>query len=268
MQILNIAGYKFISLHDIETLRVQFLDQCTALHLKGTILLSKEGMNISLSGAEQTIKTFIDFLNNDKRFADIALHKTYSLTQSFKRLKVKLKNEIITLRKPEVNPVETRAPTISSETLKQWLDEKHDITLLDTRNDYEIHFGSFSGAINLGINDFTEFPFSLDKINRDKPIVMFCTGGVRCEKAALYLLQQGYENVYQLDRGILGYFAEVGSAHYEGECFVFDERVAVNTQLNPADTLQCQICQAPIEKEKQLLATFIPDVSCPACCIE
>jgi UPF0176 protein len=235
MKILTIAGYKFISLYEIETLRslrFHFLEQCQSLNLKGTILLSKEGININLAGRKEAIQTFITLLKNDLRFADITFHQTYSFIPPFKRLKIKLKNEIITLRQPLVNPLNKRAKNLTPATLKQWLDEKRDITLLDTRNDYEVQLGTFRNAVQLSITDFCQFPQSLHHIKNDKPLVMFCTGGIRCEKAALYLLQHGYSTVYQLEGGILGYFTHVGGAHYEGDCFVFDDRVSVDTQLN------------------------------------
>jgi UPF0176 protein len=265
MKILNIAGYKFISLNGLSVLRTQLFEQCGSLHLKGTILLSKEGININLAGLKQNMSHFLSFLKNDSRFEDISFHESYSNTLPFKRLKIKIKKEIITLRKPEADPVFKRAPSLSPALFKQWLDEKRDVTLLDTRNDYEVRFGTFTHAVNLAIADFCEFPTSLDKIERDKPIVMFCTGGIRCEKAALYLIEQGCNQVYQLDGGILGYFAKVGGAHYEGECFVFDERVSVDATLNVNHTIQCKNCHGPVTKENQQLPGYIPGVSCPAC---
>jgi UPF0176 protein len=232
MNTLNIAGYKFIPLQSLETLREQLLSICT--ELKGTILLSHEGINISLAGAPESIQAFQSQLRSDERFTDMRFHETYSTVQPFKRLKIKLKKEIITMRQPDANPLVTRAPSVSPHELKQWLDEKRDVTLLDTRNDYEIAAGTFTGAVNLKIDDFSDLPEAIETLERDKPIVMFCTGGIRCEKAALYMLNQGYDNVYQLDGGILGYFKQVGGEHYEGECFVFDERGCVDTQLLPS----------------------------------
>lgn len=231
MTILNIAGYKFIPLTELAVLREQLLPAC--LELKGTILLSPEGINLSLAGTQESILALQTFLKSDERFADLCFHETYSTYQPFKRLKIKLKKEIITLRQPEADPTTTRAPSLAPQDLKQWLDEQRDITLLDTRNDYEIALGTFTGAVNLHLDDFSALPDSLENIERDKPVVMFCTGGIRCEKAALYMLNQGYSNVYQLDGGILGYFKQVGGAHYDGGCFVFDERVAVDSNLIP-----------------------------------
>jgi len=231
MQILNIAGYKFILLTEIENLRTFFLDQCQALELKGTILLSQEGMNISLAGTPSQIQSFRMLLQNDARFMDISFHESYSAIQPFQRLKVKLKKEIITLGQPDANPLTERAPAISPEEFKQWLDEKRDITILDTRNDYEVQFGTFTHAIHLHLAGFGELPNAVKELERTKPIVMFCTGGIRCEKAALHMLNNGFTNIYQLDGGILGYFRKVGGAHYTGECFVFDERISVDSNL-------------------------------------
>lgn len=236
MQILNIAGYKFIELNELAALRAILLNICQEQNLKGTILLSPEGINISLAGRLEDINSFKAHLNTYGNFNDITFHETYSPLQPFKRLKVKLKKEIISFRKPEVNPLLTRAPSVTPATLRQWLDENRDMTLLDTRNDYEIELGTFEKAVNLHIDDFSEFPEAVKSVNKKKPVVMFCTGGIRCEKAALYLLDQGYEEVYQLEGGILGYFAKEGGAHYNGGCFVFDERVAVDSELQPART--------------------------------
>lgn len=224
MLIHHIAGYKFISLTDTETLRFSLLEQCRLLEIKGTILLSHEGMNVNLAGATAHIDAFLSFLRQDLRFNNMRFRISHANHFPYKRLKVKIKKEIITIRQPKVDPVKTRAPAISPATFKQWLDEKRDITILDTRNDYEIEMGAFSNAINLHLQDFCEFPNSVKHIARNKPVVMYCTGGIRCEKAALHLINEGFTDVYQLDGGILNYFESVGKAHYEGECYVFDER--------------------------------------------
>lgn len=246
MQILNIAGYKFTPLTALETLRTSLLDECEARALKGTILLSHEGLNLSLAGGEAAVTDFMRSLKNRSAFADMWFHQTYSDNQPFKRLKVKLKDEIITLRQGDVAPLDHRAPDISPEALKQWLDENRDITLLDTRNDYEYRFGAFRNAVNLQIQNFGQLPAVLESLDKDKPLVMYCTGGIRCEKAAIVLQDHGFKEVYQLDTGILGYFAKVGGAHYDGECFVFDERVALAPDLKSHGTRQCVTCQGPI----------------------
>lgn len=256
MQILNIAGYKFTPLDDLSALREHLMSACLSLSLKGTLLLSHEGINISLAGEKENVLVFIQRLKSDSRFSDISFHQTYSTHQPFKHLKIKLRKEIITLKQPDANPLTQTAPNLSPLEFKLWLDEKRDITILDTRNDYEVRFGTFEGAVNLQIDDFGEFPTAMTKVDNNKPIVMFCTGGIRCEKAALYMQHHGYKEVYQLKGGILGYFAAVGAAHYQGECFVFDERIAVDANLNHTHTVQCATCQGPVTKEQQ---------ACPAC---
>lgn len=232
MQILNIAGYKFISLIDLDALQADFVELGKKLQLKGTIIISPEGININLAGKNENIQQFLSYLQSSNDFSDINFHQTSSNFQSFKKFKVKQKKEIITFKQP-INPLIKRAPSITPELFKNWLDENRAITILDTRNNFEVQRGTFVGALNLFLKEFSEFPAYIEKIDRNKPVVMFCTGGIRCEKAALYLQQQGYSEVYQLDGGILGYFAKVGKAHYQGECFVFDERLALDTNLNP-----------------------------------
>jgi UPF0176 protein len=227
MQIRHLAGYQFISLNALETLRESFLTQCQTLRLKGTILLSAEGINLSLAGESNCIEQFKKILETDSRFSKIFFHENETTCQPFKRLKIKIKREIIAFRKSHIHPTQTRAASISPELLKQWLDEKREITLLDVRNEYEIKLGTFAGALNLHLNHFCDFPEASTKVAQDKPIVMFCTGGIRCEKAALYMQDQGCANVFQLEGGILNYFKKTNGAHYEGSCFVFDERVVV-----------------------------------------
>ena len=265
MQILNIAGYKFTSLTDLAALQQCFREHSQLFALKGTVLLSAEGININLAGTSQNVHSFKTFLATDLRFADMTFHEMYSATPPFKRLKIKLKKEIITLRQPDVDVTKARSPSITPEEFQQWLNEKRDMTVLDTRNDYEVRFGTFNNAVNLHLNDFSEFPTTVEAIDKNKPIVMFCTGGIRCEKAACYLLNNGYSNVYQLDGGILGYFKKVGGAHYQGECFVFDERISVDANLNSAGTRQCQLCQGPLTQMDQLLLTHIASAPCLSC---
>ncbi|SRR5579883_243596 len=247
MQILNIAGYQFIALTALPDLQARLLAHCESQQLKGTILLSPEGMNVSLAGPPENIERFKLFLKEDPRFASMTFRESFSAEVPFDCLKVKIKNEIITMREPTVAAEKNSAPKISPLEFKKWLDENRDITVLDTRNDYEVRFGTFKNAVNLAINDFSEFPKETKKISREKPIVMFCTGGIRCEKAALYLLQNGFEEVYQLQGGILNYFSETGGAHFDGECFVFDQRVSLDVNLRETGTRQCVKCEGPVK---------------------
>ncbi len=244
MQILHIAGYKFINLDNLESLREKLLAQCQPFG--GTILLSPEGININLAGQIEFIHEFKNFLKTQPAFADITFRESYSDAVPFKRLLVKIKKEIITFKQEHIHPETKRAPTISPQLLKQWLDENRDITMLDTRNKYEVQFGTFAKAMYLNIDDFSDLVKETADIPRNKPVVMFCTGGIRCEKAGLYLQEQGYTDVFQLEGGILNYFNEAGGKHYEGECFVFDERIALDSTLKSTGTRQCTSCGGPI----------------------
>jgi UPF0176 protein len=246
MQILNIAGYKFIALANLEALRERLWEQCMTLNLKGTILLSPEGINISLAGEANLIIAFIHFINASDSFNDLTFRESFSEIIPFKRLKIKIKQEIITFKQSHITPQAKRAPAISPSEMKQWLDEHRDMTILDTRNDYEVQFGTFKNAMHLAIEDFCDLAKESPKIPRNKPIVMFCTGGIRCEKAALYLQSEGYSDVFQLEGGILNYFNDIGGEHYDGECFVFDERISLAPTLKATGTTQCTSCNGPI----------------------
>ncbi len=262
--IVNIVGYKFVSLVDLNDLRTFFLRETKRLLLKGTILLSPEGINLSLAGLPECINEFKQMIVKDQRFASFSFRETRVSFQPFNRMKVKLKKEIITLKQPPIQPELGIAPEITPKEFKTWLDEGREITILDTRNEYEVRFGTFAGAVSLKLSEFSEFPKAAHQVTRDKPIVMFCTGGIRCEKAAWVLLNDGYSEVYQLKGGILNYFAEVGGDHYNGECFVFDQRIALGSDLIMTNTKQCQVCQGPVKQ-----AEHIRDkVCCPTCMIE
>jgi len=240
--IINIAAYKFISLDAGEPMRQMFLDCCTSLALKGTILLTPEGINLFLAGTRESIDAFLAWIRNDPQFADLEVKKSGSEAQPFQRMLVKLKPEIITMRHSLIKPELGRAPAVSATTLKQWLDVGHDdegrpVVMLDTRNGFEVDVGTFDKAVDYRIEKFSEFPEKLatqQAALAGKTVVTFCTGGIRCEKAAIYMQASGFDNVYQLDGGILKYFEEVGTAHYRGGCFVFDERRAVDAALSPS----------------------------------
>jgi UPF0176 protein len=264
MQIKNIAGYKFVPLADLPLLQTALLAETERLQCKGTILLSAEGINLSLAASADAIVAFQAYLEQDVRFAGMAFRESESAYQPFKFMRVKIRDEIITMRQPDVKPRE-RAPSLSPQEFKQWLDENRDITVLDTRNDFEVRFGTFARAEHFQLAEFGEFPKAALNLQKDKPVVMFCTGGIRCEKAAVYMLNAGFPEVYQLDGGILNYFSEVGGAHYRGECFVFDQRVSVDAALQETGTLQCTVCQSPVSREAQASSDFVPGVSCSQC---
>ena len=238
MQFLNLAGYKFVKLDGLSELREALRGRCRELSLKGTILLSPEGINVFLAGAPPDIAAFGEFLRADPRFADLKFKESRSGSQPFKRMLVKVKPEIITLRVPGLDPAGHPAPSLAPAVLKRWLDEGRDVVLLDTRNAFEVEAGSFRNALHLQLKSFGQFPQAaqgMDPALREKTIVAFCTGGIRCEKAAPLLIQRGFRDVYQLQGGILQYFEECGAAHFEGRCFVFDERTSLDGDLQAED---------------------------------
>ncbi|AMM26031.1 sulfurtransferase [Variovorax sp. PAMC 28711] len=238
-EILNIAAYKFVAIDDGDTLREDLRARTQSLGLMGTILLAPEGINMFLAGAAASVHAFIDGLRSDARFADLETKESWSATQPFRRMLVKLKREIIRMDHPAIQPAAGRAPGVDAPTLKRWLDQGHDdagkpVVMLDTRNAFEVDHGTFDGAIDWRIEKFTEFPAAL-RANRDafagKTVVSFCTGGIRCEKAAILMREEGVDDVLQLEGGILKYFEEIGGAHYTGDCFVFDGRRTLGPDL-------------------------------------
>lgn len=249
MTIINLAAYKFVKLTELTELRIQLKTYCQSIKLTGTILLSSEGINFCLAGSTTAVTELKVFLAEDARFADIVFKESISALNPFKRMLVKIKAEIIPLGIAGIDPAERPAPSVSPQQLKQWLDEGRDIVLLDTRNDYEIEYGSFKNVVKLDLQHFRTFPQMIQQLPaeyKDKPVVSFCTGGVRCEKAAPFLQQQGFKEVYQLAGGILKYFEECGGEHYQGDCYVFDKRVALTPELQPAKVTQCYICSFPV----------------------
>ncbi|MBT9589871.1 MAG: sulfurtransferase [Thiobacillus sp.] len=241
MSVVNISCYKFVSLADREALRADLSARCLELNLKGTVLLAPEGINVFLAGSREAVDAIVAYLRADPRFADLAPKESLSAEPPFKRMRVRLKKEIITMKHPLIRPEAGRAPSVAAATLKKWLDRGTDdagrpVVMLDTRNDYEVAAGTFENAVEYNIGVFSEFPPQLDKHRDDyvgKTVVSFCTGGIRCEKAAIHMRAIGIEHVYQLEGGILKYFEETGGAHYRGDCFVFDEREAVSADLHP-----------------------------------
>lgn len=241
MPVLNISTYKFVTLNDRETLRERIRQRCEALQLKGTILLAPEGINIFLAGEQSAIHEFLAWLRQDARFADIAAKENWSGEAPFKRMRVRLKKEIITMKVPDIRPEDHRAQVVSPATLKSWLargrdDAGREIVMIDTRNRFEVEAGTFVNALDFGIERFSQYPEEIASRRHDylgKTIVTFCTGGIRCEKAVLFMNRLGMRNVYQLDGGILKYFEDVGGAHWTGSCVVFDDRNAVDAALRP-----------------------------------
>ena len=270
---INIAAYKFVTFNDTVERRASFQAICHDLDLKGTILLTPEGINLFLAGTRDNIDNFLCWLRQDTRFADIEVKESLSNEQPFNRMLVKLKKEIITMRHPLIQPELGRAPVVKAADLKRWLDQGHDdagkpVVMVDTRNAFEVDVGTFENTIDYRIHKFSEFP---EVIARHKPeldgktVVTFCTGGIRCEKAAIHMQNIGYDSVYQLEGGILKYFEEVGGAHYQGDCFVFDYRTALNPELKATTTVQCFACRAVVTAREQISPLYKVGVSCPHC---
>jgi len=266
--IINIAGYKFVALQDLKRRRLDLRGLCQSLGLKGTILLSREGINLFLAGTRQTIDHFLEVLRNEPQFEDLQVKESVSDRQPFTRMLVRLKQEIIAFGVEEIDPAAHPSRRISPQQLKEWLDTGKPVTLLDTRNDYEIELGTFNHARAVGIEDFRQFPNAVARLPqnlKDQPIVTFCTGGIRCEKAAPYLEKAGFTDVYQLEGGILKYFEEVGGVHYHGDCFVFDQRVALDSSLRESAAQQCYRCQAILTPNDCHSPQYIAGQSCPHC---
>ncbi|MDM4765560.1 sulfurtransferase [Pelomonas sp. SE-A7] len=244
--VLNISSYKFVELPDTAQLREQLFERAQALGLKGTVLLAEEGINLFLAGTAEAVRGWVAQLKGDPRFADLDPKESWSEAVPFKKLLVKVKGEIIRMNMPQIRPDRAPRPAaVTPETLSRWLDQGHDdqgrpIAMLDTRNAFEVDYGTFDNAIDWRIHKFTEFPAALAEHKNElmgKTVVSFCTGGIRCEKAAMVLEQQGLDGpIYQLEGGILRYFEYAQGKHYHGSCFVFDQREALDAGLHtPAD---------------------------------
>jgi UPF0176 protein len=267
-EVINVAAYRFLPLMDLPGLRERLRTQCKAWRLRGTILLSAEGINLFVAGGRAEIGLLLQELRAISGLEELAVKESVSDRQPFNRMLVRIKREIIAFGVPAIEPGLRTSPKIAPEELKRWLDEGRAVTLLDTRNDYEVNFGTFKNAVTLGINHFRDFPSAVDRLPGDlkrQPIVMFCTGGIRCEKAGPYMERVGFEQIYQLDGGILKYFEDCGGEHYEGECFVFDGRVGLDPNLAMTDNSLCFHCLTPLTVADQQDSRYVPNRSCPYC---
>lgn len=266
--IVSIAAYKFATLTDLPSLREKLLARCTALQLRGTILISGEGINAFISGTQADVDQMLSELRALPGLSDLEAKVSPSSERPFNRMLVRIKKEIIAFGVDGIDPVNRPSPRISAKTLKQWLDEGRPVTLLDTRNAFEMELGTFAGAVGVNTRAFRDFPKALEQLPealKEQTIVTFCTGGIRCEKAAPYMESVGYKDVYQLDGGILKYFEEVGGAHYDGECFVFDKRVGLDPAFNQSATVMCFACLMPVSAEAQRHPHYVYEKSCPRC---
>jgi len=268
LPILNAAAYKFAELRDLQELRERLKGECVGRALKGTILLSPEGINLFIAGERTAVESVVSTIRAIPGLETLEAKLSESDEQPFNRMLVKLKNEIIAFGVEGINPARHTSPRLPAKELKRWLDEGRPVTLLDTRNTYEVKLGTFAGAVTLPIRHFRKFPAAVDALPEElkqAPVVSFCTGGIRCEKAAPYLERAGFREVYQLEGGILKYFEECGGAHWEGECFVFDKRVGVDPALQETGSQLCFACQEPLTAEEVKDPRYQYEVSCPYC---
>jgi UPF0176 protein len=269
MSILTAAFYKFVELPDYTQLKAPLLARCEALAIKGTILLAAEGINGTVAGAPEHVRALLAFLRADSRLADLIHKESLASEAPFYRMKVRLKREIVSLGVPGVNPARMAGRYVKPEDWNALLDDP-DVVVVDVRNDYEVALGTFKGALNPKTRTFGEFPkwASEQESLRGKPkVAMFCTGGIRCEKSTAFLRAQGFEQVYHLEGGILKYLETVPKEHsrWEGECFVFDERVAVDHDLKPGRYDLCRSCREPVGEADKASPHFVEGVSCPKC---
>ncbi len=268
-RIVVAALYKFVSLDDFHDMRQPLLDECLAAGVRGTLLLAHEGINGTVAGDRAAIDRVLEYLHRDPRLADLEHKESFDERMPFHRMKVKLKKEIVTLGVPDIDPNEVVGTYVRP---GEWdaLISDPEVLLIDTRNDYECDIGSFRGAVDPRTTNFRDFPSwvrsNLDPA-RHKKVAMFCTGGIRCEKASAFMLREGFEEVYHLRGGILKYLEEVPPEHssWEGECFVFDNRVAVDHRLEKGRYDQCHGCRHPITEEDKSSGKYEPGVCCPRC---
>ena len=266
--ILNAAAYKFAPLTDLMSRRDRLRELCERLQLRGSILISPEGINLFVAGEADPVESLLTELRSWPGLADLTPKLSGTETQPFRRMIVRVKKEIIAFGVKGIDPARYTSPKLPATELKRWLDEKRPVTLLDTRNRYEVKLGTFRNALSIDIDHFHDFPAAVEKLPtelKDQPIVMFCTGGIRCEKAGPFMEREGFQQIYQLDGGILKYFEECGAAHYDGECFVFDRRVGVDPALQETNSVMCFACQMPLTEAEQQDPRYVADKSCPHC---
>jgi UPF0176 protein len=268
-KIVVAALYKFAPLHDYKDKKTALLDFCLKNGIRGTLLLAAEGINGTVSGKRHAIDSLLTYLKSDPRLADLEHKESYCDEQPFYRTRVKLKKEIVTLGVPGIEPHNLVGKYVEPKAWNELISDP-DVLVVDTRNDYEVGIGTFKNAINPDTTTFREFPEFVEKNlghAKDKKIAMFCTGGIRCEKSTAYLLQQGFKQVFHLKGGILKYLEEVPEENslWQGECFVFDNRVSVNSSLAEGEYDQCHGCRNPLSVEDRKSELYQAGVHCPHC---
>jgi UPF0176 protein len=283
LQFVNLAFYKFVTLSNWQAVKKELEQLVSKFCLRGTILLSEEGINSCVVGTRANTHKFVIQMKTNPVlacfFKNIDFKESLSPEIPFSRMYVKYRSEIVTMGKPGISPEHFTGKYVEPLELKSWIDNQEDFILVDTRNDYELRLGSFDGALDPNIKTFREFPEWLlnntDKIPKEKKIVTFCTGGIRCEKATAFMRQQGFSEVYQLHGGILKYLEETkteslqnkvdNNNHFNGDCFVFDYRVAVNKNLEKTGALLCYSCRAPLTENDVQSELYVFNEQCPYC---
>ena len=268
-QVVVSALYHFVRLDDYQSLRQPLYDFMIKHEIRGTLLLANEGINGTVAGPKQAIDKLHSWLRSDQRLKDLKTKESFDNSMPFYRTRVKLKKEIVTMGIPDIDPNHVVGSYVKPEDWNDLISDP-DMVLVDTRNDYEVSIGTFRNAINPKTDTFRQFPdYVKSNLNPDrhKKVAMFCTGGIRCEKSTAYLKEQGFEEVYHLQGGILKYLETVAEADsmWEGECFVFDNRVSINHQLEKGSYDQCHACRLPVTEEDKDSNKYIQGVSCPAC---
>lgn len=277
---LTAAFYQFVTLSDFADLRAPLLAFCESQDVKGTILLANEGINSTIAGPESGVRAVLAYLRSDARLANLQHKESWSDKPPFYRMKVKLKKEIVTMGVPTVNPNETVGKYVKPQDWNALISDP-DVLVIDTRNTYEVDIGTFKGAVDPRLKSFSKFPAWLmaqpqianseakksGGVDQKTKVAMFCTGGIRCEKSTAFLKSQGFDEVYHLEGGILKYLESVPPEQslWEGECFVFDERVSVGHGLKPGDYELCRACREPISQADKDSPYFVLGLSCPRC---
>lgn len=268
-EIVICALYRFVRLENFAELKDPLLTKMLSLGIRGTVLLAQEGINGTVSGNRKAVCELLEYLNSDTRLNGIVFKESYTCEQPFKRTRVKLKEEIVTLGIQGIDPGEVVGTYIKPQDWNKLISDP-EVVLIDTRNDYEYQVGTFENSVNPKTKNFRDFPEyvakHLDK-DKHKKIAMFCTGGIRCEKSTAYMKEQGFEEVYHLQGGILKYLEDVPATQsmWKGECFVFDERVTVDHNLQPGSYKQCHACRLPITEQDMQDEKYQVGVSCPSC---
>jgi UPF0176 protein len=266
---LTAAFYKFVELSDFVQLKAPLLAYCEEQQIKGTILLAEEGINGTIAGAPESVHGVLDYLRRDSRLADLVHKEAFAAEMPFYRMKVRLKREIVTLGVPGVSPTKMAGTYLKPEEWNKLLDDPT-VVFVDVRNDYEVSLGTFKGALDPKTKSFSELPEWVrgQAALRDKPkVAMFCTGGIRCEKSTAFMRAEGFSEVYHLEGGILKYLEVIPQeqSRWEGECFVFDERVSVGHGLKPGDYELCRSCRIPLSEADRAAPHFVRGVSCDKC---